>query len=710
MDPNEQIDNLRREIERHNYLYHVLDRPEISDAEYDRLFRRLLELEAAHPEYADPNSPTQKVGASPVAAFERHTHIVPMLSLGNAFTREELYEFDARVKRQLDLPLDAAIEYTAEPKMDGLAISLTYRDGVLEVGATRGDGAVGENITQNVRTIRAIPLRLRQPEQHPPLVPPSGRGGGPEEGTQQLADSASLSTPSKRRMQLHSTPELIEVRGEVYMRHSEFERVNRDRAERGEPTFANPRNAAAGSVRQLDPKITATRRLAFFTYGWGAAEGFAPDTHANALAMLSELGFPVNSLNRVFPNIFEVADHKDYWEAHRGELDYDIDGIVVKVNSLAYQRDLGFVSRAPRWAIAFKFAAETARTKLRNIMVSVGATGQMTPYAVLEPVVVSGARVGLATLHNEDEVRRKDVRIGDTVIVRRAGEVIPEVIGPVPDLRDGTEIEFVMPSNCPECDQLAVRREGEAATYCVNPHCPAKVGMRIIRYASRGGLDIEGFGEKRVFQLMEAGLLLDAADLYYLTREQLIMQERVGEKLADLLLAAVEEAKHPPLARFLFGLGIRHVGESVADLLAHGFGDLDRLMAAQVDEIAAIPGIGPEIAQSVYEFFQEEATHDLITKMRAAGVEPEGVEAEPVLEAKPEFEGKTFVLTGTLESMSRDHAEAMIKSYGGKTASSVSKKTSFVIVGADPGSKYRKAQELGVTIIDEQQFLGMLGE
>jgi DNA ligase (NAD+) len=672
MDPKQRIEELRRLIEHHNYLYHVLDGPEISDEEYDRLFRELVELEAKHPGFADPNSPTQKVGAAPLEEFGQYRHIEPMLSLGNAFTREELYEFDARVKRQLDLPPDAAIEYHAEPKMDGLAVSLTYRAGVLEVGATRGDGTVGENITQNLRTIRSIPLRLLRPDEVP-------------------------------------IPSLIEVRGEVYMRHSEFKSANKMREHKGEPPFANPRNAAAGSVRQLDSRITAERRLDFLAYGWGAAEGFSPATHAEALGILRRLGFPTNPLNRVFPSIFEVADHKQEWEERRGELDYDMDGIVTKVNSLGYQRALGSVARAPRWAVAYKFAAETARTKLKNIMVSVGSTGMMTPYAVLEPVVVSGARVSLATLHNEDEVRRKDVRIGDTVVVRRAGEVIPEVVGPVTEARDGSEIEFVMPTECPVCKQPAQRKEGEAATYCVNPNCPAKVAQKIIRYASRDALDIEGFGEVRIWQFMNAGLLSDAADLYYLKRDQLIAQERIGEKLADLLLAAVEKAKRPRLSRLLFGLGIRHVGVSVGELIESAFGSLDAVMAASVEEIAAVPGIGPEIAKSIHEFFREGSTQRLIRKLRAAGVEPIAVEVAPD-QTKPAFEGKTFVFTGELESMSRAEAEKRVRGYGGKATSSVSKKTDYVVVGVNPGSKYRKAQELGVTIISEEEFVRMLVE
>jgi DNA ligase (NAD+) len=682
-----EIEELRKVIEYHNWRYYVLDAPEISDAEYDRLFRELQKLEQENPEFFDPNSPSQRVGAPPLEEFGTHRHIAPMLSLANAFTTEELYEFDARVKRQLGIDLSSDVEYVAELKMDGLAVSLTYRDGVFSVGATRGDGTTGEDITQNLRTIKSIPMALEA-------------RGERREHRARRAETGGQRSEAR-------VPPVVEVRGEVFLTHSEFERINRERQKDGLAPFANPRNAAAGSMRQLDSTITAARKLDIYAYGVGTPEDLGVSTHYDSLEALRSWGIKTNPNTALCPSIVAVAEYWHKWDSAREELDYDIDGVVAKVNSLELEERLGSVARSPRWAVASKFAAETAGTKLERIMISVGSTGQLTPYAVLEPVVVSGAKISLATLHNEDEIHRKDIREGDIVVVRRAGEVIPEVVGPVTEARDGTEKVFRMPKKCPECGGPAVRREGEAAYFCTNLDCPARVWQRIARFVSKGALDIEGLGESRVRQFMDAGLLKDPADIFYLQKEDLVKQDKVADKLADNLLAEIESKKKTTLPRLLFGLGIRHVGGVVAEAIADHFKTLEAVRDASAEDIAEIESIGPEIAQSVSEFFRDERNRQVVAKLLAAGVQTEAPEPGPK-EHKREIEGKSFVFTGTLSSMAREEAEGRVKQYGGKATSSVSKKTDFVVVGENPGSKYEKARKLGVKMITEDDFLAMI--
>jgi DNA ligase (NAD+) len=677
LDPQARIEELRRLINYHNYRYYVLDSPEISDAEYDRLFRELVELETAYPSLVTPDSPTQRVGAPPAEQFESHTHLLPMLSLNNAFDEGELRAFDARVKRALALPPEAPIEYVTELKIDGLAVSLTYENGVLVTGATRGDGFSGENVTNNIRTIRSIPLRIPQ-----------------------SLDAASDAPP---------VPRLMEVRGEVYMTHAEFQKVNEERIEAGEPAFANPRNAAAGSVRQLDPSITARRRLQIFVYGLGFVENGGFTTHWEVLETLRKWGFRVSDHRRLCPSIEEALQFIREWESKREELDYDIDGVVVKVNSLALQAELGQVSRSPRWAIAYKYPPDQATTVIREIRVQVGRTGALTPVAIMDPVPLGGVTVSRATLHNEDEIARKDVRVGDTVVIQRAGEVIPEVVRVVLEKRPpGTE-PFKMPTHCPVCGSAVERPEGEAVARCTGIACPAQLRERIRHFASRDAMDIEGLGTALVEQLVETGLVKDPGDLYFLKdrRSELVSLERMGEKSADNLLKAIEDSKNRSLDRLIFALGIRHVGSTVARALAERFRSLDALANASVEEIAEIPGVGSVIASSVHTFFQQPSNKAVIEKLRAAGVKMVMEEAPEVGE-RP-FEGKTFVFTGTLASMTRSEAERLVAQLGGHAASSVSKNTDYVVAGENPGSKLTKAQQLGITILTEEEFKRMAG-
>ncbi|MHB9132770.1 MAG: NAD-dependent DNA ligase LigA [Armatimonadota bacterium] len=655
-----RVQELRAEIERHNYLYYVTDAPEISDTEYDRFFRELEELEREHPEFVTPESPTQRVGAAPATEFRSVRHIVPMLSLGNAFNPEEFRDFDARVKRHLGLTEDDAVEYVCELKIDGLALSLTYTDGVLTTAATRGNGVEGEDITSNIRTITAVPLRLR------PVADVTGT---------------------------------IEVRGETYLSRTEFERINAEREEREEAPFANPRNAAAGSVRQLDPRITASRKLSIFCYALGATGNLRFDTHWDVLHFLREAGFPVNKNIQLASGADEVLAFCDQWESARHSLSYDIDGVVVKVNSLDMQQDLGFVSRSPRWAIAYKYAPEQAETVIQDIHVQVGRTGALTPVAVMDAVLLAGSVVSRATLHNEDEIRRKDIRIGDHVIIQKAGEVIPEVVRVLPEKRTGGEREFIMPDHCPVCGSEVVKPEGEAVARCSGIACPAQIKQRIEHFVSRGALDIQGIGPALVEQLVETGLVHDPADLYFLKVEQVIELERMGKKSAENIINALQGAKEPALGRLIFGFGIRYVGETIAEILAAHFGSLERLAAAEQEELLAIPGIGPQIATSTYIFFQQEQTHELLAKLREAGVSPQA--AMPLGEGP--FSGKTFVFTGAL-SVPREDAEAEVRALGGKASSSVSKSTDFVVVGEKAGSKADKARQLGVRILSEEEF------
>jgi DNA ligase (NAD+) len=660
-----RIQWLRAELERHNYLYYVLDAPEISDAEYDTLLRELEALEGAHPALITPESPTQRVGAAPVKEFGTVRHRAPMLSLGNAFGHEEFVEFDRRVKRGLGTEADIA--YVCELKIDGLALSLTYADGVLVTAATRGNGVEGEDITQNIRTIQAVPLRLR------PAADLSG---------------------------------IIEIRGEVYLSRTEFDRINAEREERGEPPFANPRNAAAGSVRQLDPRVTASRKLSIFCYALGESGNLAFDTHEQLLAFIRDAGLPVNPHHHLAANAEEVLEFCDAWEAQRHTLSYDIDGVVVKVNDLDAQAALGFVSRSPRWAIAYKYAPEQAETTVRDILVQVGRTGALTPVAVMDPVLLAGSVVARATLHNEDEIRRKDIRIGDRVVIQKAGEIIPEVVRAIPEARDGDEQEFVMPDACPACGAAVVRPEGEAVARCTGVACSVQLMRHIGHFVSRGALDIQGIGPALIEQLVACGLIHDAADLFTLTAEQLEGLERMGKKSAENKIAAIQGAKTPALGRLIFGLGIRYVGETVAEILAAHFGSLERLATASLDELQRIAGIGPQIAGSVYVAFQQEQMTRLLEKLHAAGVEPQ---APVVSTGEGPFSGKTFVFTGTL-SRPRDEAEALVKALGGKATSSVSKNTDFVVVGENAGSKADKARQLGVTMITEDEFHAMVAD
>ncbi|HOF89666.1 MAG TPA: NAD-dependent DNA ligase LigA, partial [Armatimonadota bacterium] len=645
-----RAERLRAEIERHNYRYYVLDAPEITDAEYDKLLRELEALEAAHPELVTPASPTQRVGAAPAKEFGTVRHRAPMLSLGNAFGHEEVRDFDRRVKRGLGTEAD--VPYACELKIDGLAVSLTYEDGVLVTAATRGNGVEGEDITRNIRTIPAVPLRLR---------PVADLGG------------------------------VIEVRGEVYLSRAEFDRINAEREERGEPPFANPRNAAAGSVRQLDPRITAARRLAIFCYALGKSGPLAFGTHAELLAFIRDAGLPVNPQFRLAANADEVLEFCDAWEVERHTLSYDIDGVVVKVNDLDAQAALGFVSRSPRWAIAYKYAPEQAETTVRDIVVQVGRTGALTPVAIMDPVALAGSVVARATLHNEDEIRRKDIRIGDRVVIQKAGEIIPEVVRAIPEARDGDEREFVMPDRCPACGAEVVRPEGEAVARCTGVACPAQVKQRIEHFVARGALDIQGVGPALVEQLIANGLIHDTADLFTLTADQLAGLERMGKKSAENVVAAIQGAKQPPLGRLIFALGIRYVGETVAEILAAHFCSLERLAAATEEELRGIPGIGPQIAGSVFVAFQQEQMACLLDKLRAAGVAPRAPAAPAVPVAVGPFSGKTVVFTGAL-SIPRDDAEAMVKTLGGKASSRVSKKTDVVVVGENAGAKADKAR------------------
>lgn len=664
-----RIRKLRDEIEFHNYRYYVLDDPVISDAEYDALMRELVELEAEHPELVTPDSPTQRVGAAPAEAFAPVVHRSPMMSLANVYSVEELRAFDTRVRKALD---GEPVEYVAELKIDGLAVSLTYEDGKFVRGATRGDGTTGEDVTHNLKTIRSIPMRLRL-----------------------------------------DRPVSIDVRGEVYMIRREFHKLNEERRAAGEPLFANPRNAAAGSLRQLDPKVTAARPLDIFVYGIGyvsGAGGAAPETHLEALGLLKEAGFRTNPNTRLCRTIDEVVDYCAHWGERRDSLDYEIDGVVVKVNSLAQQERLGATARSPRWAVAYKFPARQATTKVRDIIVQVGRTGTLTPVAVLDPVELAGSTVSRATLHNEDIIRAKDIRIGDTIIVEKGGDVIPEVVKVVTERRTGAEREFRMPTKCPECGADVVRLEGEAASRCVGGMaCPAQVREGILHFASRDAMDIEGMGPSLVAQLLDTGLVKTVADIYDLKLDDIARLERMGKKSAENLLGAIERSKSHPLHRLVFALGIRHVGERSARDLAEHFGTMDRLAAATYDELTDVPDVGPKVAESVLAFFREPRNREILRRLADAGVNMK--ETEKVApSAESPLAGKTVVLTGTLERFTRKEAEEAVLARGGKVSSSVSRKTDYVVVGKDPGSKYDKARELGVTILDEHEFARLLGE
>src|SRR5881397_2254007 len=654
-DVREEVAHLRREIERHNHRYYVLDNPEVSDAEYDALFRRLQTLEEAHPELRTPDSPTQRVGAAPATEFATVRHRQPMLSLQNVTTPEEMAAFDERVRKFLGRE---RIEYVAEPKIDGVAVELVYEQGVLTVGSTRGDATVGENVTPNIRTIRSVPLRLRSEARKP--------------------------------------PELLEVRGEVYLPLKAFQKLNREREEAGQPVFANPRNAAAGSLKQLDPAITAARALDLVCHGVGEIRGARFATHWETLQALADLGLKPVPMSRVCETLDEVFALFAELEEKRDRLDYEIDGLVVKVNDLALQKRLGEISRSPRWAVAYKFKPRQAITRVNAIVPSVGRTGVLTPIAELEPVGVGGVTVRNASLHNMDEIERKDVRIGDTVLLERAGDVIPYVVKVVTERRTGGEKRFRMPSTCPVCGAKVERAEGEVAYRCIGLDCPAKLKQQLRFFGARGAMDVEGLGEKLVEQLVDRGLVRDVADLYALDAETLASLERMGKKSAANLRAQLERSKQTTLPQLLVALGIRQVGEATARALAEHFGTLERLMDASETELQEVRDVGPEVAASIRGFFTERQNRKAIQKLLAAGVRPAAV-ALP----KGPLAGKKFVLTGTLETMTRPEAQRRIEALGGRVQSSVSKETDYVVVGADPGSKLARAKKLGVTILEE---------
>ncbi|MDF1566079.1 MAG: NAD-dependent DNA ligase LigA [Deltaproteobacteria bacterium] len=664
-----RVEALRAELREHSHRYYVLDDPTVSDATYDRLMRELESLEAEHPELRSPDSPTLRVGAPPGEAFEKVEHRSPMLSLGNAFDDDELRAFDQRVHKVLELEAGAPVRYLVEPKLDGLAVSLRYEEGVLVQAATRGDGRVGEDVTENVRTIRSVPLRLK------------GAAG--------------------------EAPSELEVRGEVIYRRSAFARLNREREEAGEPPFVNPRNAAAGSLRQLDSRMTAGRPLDAFLYEVVDAE---LERQAEKLERLRDWGFRVAPAT-LAEGIEEVIAACQALLEARHDRDYEIDGAVVKVDALALQARLGAVSRAPRWAIAFKFPPEEAETRVLAIDVQVGRTGALTPVARLEPVFVGGVQVSNATLHNQDELERKGVRIGDRVFVRRAGDVIPEVVRVIESARTGDEEVFVFPERCPVCDARASREEGEAVTRCSNLSCPAQLKERLRHFASRGALDIDGLGGKTIVQLVDEGLVETFADLFRLDTATLQDLDRMGEKSAANLVTALEAAKSPPLARLVYGLGIRHVGEHVAGVLARGLGSLEAIAAADTETLEALRDVGPEVAAAVRNFFTTEENARAVEALLAQGVRPVAPELPPATPAGGEgpFEGKTVVLTGGLAALGRREAKAEIEARGGRVSGSVSKKTDLVIAGEGGGSKLDRARELGVEIIDEETFIKWLG-
>lgn len=654
---------LRDEINEHNYRYYVLDAPTVSDAHYDRLVRELEQLERAHPDLVTPDSPTQRVGAPPLKEFSEVRHSVPMLSLGNAFADEDIVEFDRRIRERMDVD---TVTYAAEPKLDGLSLSLRYENGVLVQAATRGDGEVGENVTANARTIKTIPLRLHGKD----------------------------------------WPSVLEVRGEIVIPKADFTRLNEERLRVEGKVFANPRNAAAGSVRQLDSHITAARPLAFFPWGLGSTAGAVATRHSEEMLTLQRWGFRVSDELKVVHGVKGLLEYYADIGRRRDDLPFEIDGVVYKVDDFDAQRVLGFTAKAPRWAVAHKFPAREETTVVEDIEASVGRTGVITPVAKLKPVAVGGVIVSRATLHNQDEVDRKDVRIGDTVIVRRAGDVIPEVVGVISEKRPPGTRRWHMPKRCPVCDAEVQRDEDEAAHRCIGGlYCPAQRMGAIEHFACRDAMDIEGLGEKLVSQLVDSGLVKTVADLYQLDRDAVIALERMGEKSADNVLAAIERSKKTTLPRFLFALGIHQVGEVTAKQLAQHFGDLPALMTATEDELQQVANIGPVVASSIAHFFKQKHNREVIQALLDAGVSwpmPERPKADAALS------GKTFVLTGTLDTMTRHEAQARVEALGGKVSGSVSRKTHYVVVGIDPGSKFDKARELGVTTLDEADFVKLL--
>ena len=658
-----RVEKFREEIEYHNYRYYVLDQPEISDAQYDRMMRDLEKLEKDYPELRSPNSPTQRVGATPLEEFEIVRHTLPMLSLANAFDETEARDFDKRVRKFLGTSEE--VEYVAEPKFDGLAIELVYERGQFAVGSTRGDGVNGENITQNLRTIKTIPLQLLRKE--------------------------------------FPVPERLEVRGEAIMQLKKFRELNRKREEMGEPPFANPRNAAAGSIRQLDPKITAERPLETYFYALGEVRGWTFKTQWDVLKTLPKWGLRTNPHVRKCRSIEEILDYYHEMNEKRETLPHEIDGTVIKVNRLDLQARLGEIARSPRWALAFKFQPKQETTKILDIRVQVGRTGALTPVAVMEPVKVGGVEVSRATLHNQDEIDRLDVRIGDTVIIQRAGDVIPEVVEVITSKRNGTEKKFKMPSKCPVCGAEVVKEE--AIHRCIGLDCPAQLKGRIRHFASKRAMDIEGLGVKLIDQLVDKSLIKDVADIYYIKREQLVALERMADKSAQNIIDAIDESKTKSLSKFLYALGIRHVGETTAEDLARHFPRLNDFFHLSEEDLMEVEGIGPEVAASVHQFFGDKKNRESIDRLRKAEVRV----IEPKAKKKGKLAGKTFVFTGALKGFERDRARNLVESLGGVTASTVSKKVDFVVVGEDPGSKFDKARELGLKTLTEEEFKKIVG-
>ncbi len=669
----ERVKKLREEIEYHNYRYYVLDSPVISDAEYDALMRELKKLEEMYPELITPDSPTQRVGFKPAEGFKEIPHAEPMLSLDDAMSEEEVLEFDKRIKRFLGIPEEEPIEYTVEPKIDGLAIELVYENGILVVGATRGDGYVGEDITNNIKTIKTIPLRLRKFDESAPDI-----------------------------------PSRIDIRGEIFMTKDEFKRLNEERIRKGELPFANPRNAAAGSVRQLDPAITAKRKLDIFCYGVGKVEGYTFRTQWEILQTLPKWGLKVNPYAKVVKNINEAIEYHHQIEKIRETLPYEIDGVVIKVNDLSLWEKLGTKARSPRYALAYKFQPTQVTTQLLDVVFQVGRTGAVTPVAILKPVQIGGVIVERATLHNEDFIKNLDIRIGDWVLVQRAGDVIPEIVMPIKERRTGQEKEITFPTHCPICGTKLVKKPGEAIWRCPNKGCYAQAVRKILHFASRNAMNIDGLGEKVARDLVDKGLVQNVADLYYLKWEDFMKLPGFAYKKAKNLYSAIQKSKNTTLARFIYALGIRHVGEAMAQLLAEKFKSLDKLMNASISDLLSIPGVGYEVARSIAEFFKNEENRKMIKRMLDAGIT--FVEEKEKEEKPKTLEGLTFVFTGALKSMTREEAKNKVKELGGRATDSVSRNVNYVVVGENPGSKYRKALQLGIKVINEEEFLKMIGE
>jgi DNA ligase (NAD+) len=666
-----RVEELRQLLQQASYAYYVLDAPIMEDAVYDQLYRELQQLENQHPELVTPDSPTQRVGERPATQFTSVRHNIPLYSLENAFNIDELQAWDQRWRRQV--PKIDAVDYVTELKIDGSAIALTYQNGILTRGATRGDGVMGEDITQNVRTIRSIPLRLNF------------------DGLEPL--------------------EKVEVRGEAFLPLEVFKQINEERQKAGEQLFANPRNAAAGTLRQLDSKIVARRRLDFFAYTLhipGRDDASIANTQWEALELLQKMGFRVNPNHKLCPSLADVGEYYNYWDTERLNLPYMTDGVVVKLNSFKLQEQLGFTQKFPRWAVALKYPAEEAPTRVENIAVNVGRTGALTPLAEMRPVQLAGTTVSRATLHNSDRIAQLDIRIGDTVIVRKAGEIIPEVVRVLKELRPPDTQPFVMPTHCPVCGQPVVRELGEAVTRCVNASCAAILKGAIEHWVSRDALDIKGMGEKLVHQLVDKGLVHSVADLYDLTEQQLYGLERMGQKSAQKLIDAIAQSKNQPWSRVLYGLGIRHVGSVNAQLITEKFRSVEKLTQTKQSDIEGIYGIGVEIAESVHQWFQITANQTLISRLKAAGLQLETTEEEIITDGNQKLAGKTFVVTGTLPTLKRDDAKALIQKAGGKVTESVSKKTDYLLVGEDAGSKLAKAEALGITTLTETEFLEML--